>query len=214
MATVAGGALQTARNPAETLGRIRAAAAQEFGANGFSGASVQRIAREAQVSKQIIYHYFGSKTELYKDILRDLSRVGLDHLLGNPDEAPEPLTVIQTFLEELFDMYQGQATMAALTFDQMIQLGSHVTYHRDVRQKHQVLVDRLSAAIRAGQAQGTVSPKIGTGDFEFMAVLITSACATSRNSLARIIDIPDIPHDDTGFWKDYAVSFVMRAIRP
>jgi AcrR family transcriptional regulator len=46
--------------------RILAAAEREFATNGFSGARMDRIAARAGVNKQLLFHYFGSKTRLYQ----------------------------------------------------------------------------------------------------------------------------------------------------
>lgn len=44
---------------------ILAAAKAEFGAHGYSGARVERIASTASVNKQLLFHYFDSKDGLY-----------------------------------------------------------------------------------------------------------------------------------------------------
>jgi len=201
------------RDPVATIARIRKAATQEFGKEGFNGGSMQRIAKHAGVSKQIVYHYFSSKTELYKDIVREMSLACLDVLTSFRDDASDE-EVIRSFLESLYDIYRDNWTIAALTFDQNVQMGSQVSYHRDAKIKHDRLVKRLHDAVVSGQSNGTISPKIAIGDFEFMSILIMSACATSRPAFAKILDTVDLPERDDAFWKDYAVSFVMRAIRP
>jgi len=44
---------------------ILAAAKAEFGAHGYSGARIERIASTASVNKQLLFHYFDSKDGLY-----------------------------------------------------------------------------------------------------------------------------------------------------
>lgn len=58
------------RNPERTRGRILAAALKEFAANGFAGARVDAIARRAAINKRMLYHYFGNKEHLFREILR------------------------------------------------------------------------------------------------------------------------------------------------
>jgi AcrR family transcriptional regulator len=52
--------------------RILEAAAREFAARGFDGATVDRIARRAGVNKAMLYYHFRSKADLYRTILRAL----------------------------------------------------------------------------------------------------------------------------------------------
>ncbi|WP_432181547.1 TetR/AcrR family transcriptional regulator [Streptomyces sp. NBC_00063] len=54
------------RDPVGTRRAILAAAGAEFGAHGFDGARVVRIAQAAGVSHQLITYYFGSKRGLYE----------------------------------------------------------------------------------------------------------------------------------------------------
>src|SRR6188474_316361 len=56
------------RDPERTRSRIRAAALAEFSAEGFAGARVARIARRAKINKRMLYHYFGNKEDLFREI--------------------------------------------------------------------------------------------------------------------------------------------------
>ncbi len=50
--------------------RILAAATKEFSDKGLRGGRVDTIAASARANKQLIYYYFGSKSELFKEVLR------------------------------------------------------------------------------------------------------------------------------------------------
>ncbi|MDQ1430127.1 MAG: TetR/AcrR family transcriptional regulator [Actinomycetota bacterium] len=58
------------RDPEATKARILAAALREFSAKGISGARVDAIAARAKVNKRMLYYYFESKEELFREILR------------------------------------------------------------------------------------------------------------------------------------------------
>jgi len=78
------------RNPERTRERILSAALQEFAANGFAGARVDAIARRAAINKRMLYHYFGDKEHLFREVLhrkiaeRQASAEGLS---GDPVES-------------------------------------------------------------------------------------------------------------------------------
>jgi len=59
------------RDAAGSRTRLRAAAAEEFAARGFAGATVDRIAAHARVTKAMVYYHFASKAALYREILHD-----------------------------------------------------------------------------------------------------------------------------------------------
>ena len=49
--------------------RILNAARQEFADSGFGGARVERIAEKAEINKAMIFYYFQSKENLYREII-------------------------------------------------------------------------------------------------------------------------------------------------
>ena len=78
------------RNPGRTRERILAAALKEFAAHGFAGARVDVIARGAAINKRMLYHYFGNKEALFREILRRKMadrRAWAESLSGDPAES-------------------------------------------------------------------------------------------------------------------------------
>jgi AcrR family transcriptional regulator len=60
----------SARNPPRTRARILSAALEEFALHGFAGARVDAIAQRAAINKRMLYHYFGNKEHLFREVLR------------------------------------------------------------------------------------------------------------------------------------------------
>ncbi len=58
------------RNPDRSQERILTAAFKEFATYGFAGARVDEIARRAGINKRMLYHYFGDKEALFREVLR------------------------------------------------------------------------------------------------------------------------------------------------
>jgi TetR/AcrR family transcriptional regulator len=58
------------RDPERTREQILRAAVEEFGAHGYSGARVSRIAASAGVNAQLISYHFDGKAGLYQAVLR------------------------------------------------------------------------------------------------------------------------------------------------
>ena len=57
------------RDPEATRSRILKAAIREFSAKGIAGARVDAIAARSGANKRMLYHYFGSKSELFREVL-------------------------------------------------------------------------------------------------------------------------------------------------
>ena len=66
---------EEAAAPAAHAGRepraVLRAATKEFVTHGFAGARVNRIVNKARSNPRMIYHYFGSKSQLYVAVLEE-----------------------------------------------------------------------------------------------------------------------------------------------
>lgn len=74
---------QRQRDPERTRARILEAAVEEFGAHGFAGARVSRIAARAGVNQQLIAYYFNGKAGLYQALLQRWQETSAE--LSRPD---------------------------------------------------------------------------------------------------------------------------------
>ena len=78
------------RNPQRSRERILAAALKEFAVKGFAGARVDFIARRAAINKRMLYHYFGNKQHLFREVLRlkmAERQAWAENLSGDPAES-------------------------------------------------------------------------------------------------------------------------------
>jgi TetR/AcrR family transcriptional regulator len=64
----------TMRDAVRTREKIIDAARQEFAEHGLAGSRVERVAKRARLSKQLLFHYFSSKQRLYDVVLEDTFR--------------------------------------------------------------------------------------------------------------------------------------------
>jgi TetR/AcrR family transcriptional regulator len=79
------------RDPRRTQERILASALKEFSAKGFSGARVDAIARRAAINKRMLYHYFGDKEGLFREVLRQKMAQRAAWLAASPMDPIELL---------------------------------------------------------------------------------------------------------------------------
>src|SRR5882724_2162832 len=62
------------RDAVRTRGKIIDAAREEFAEYGLAGSRVERVAKRAKLSKQLLFHYFSSKQRLFDVVLEDTFR--------------------------------------------------------------------------------------------------------------------------------------------
>lgn len=80
----------------QTLGKILSAAQELFIARGFDGVSISEIARKADINQSLIYHYFESKENLWKEVKKRVGDRGNDQKEPSVEHDPSGL---KEFLE-------------------------------------------------------------------------------------------------------------------
>lgn len=71
--------------------RILQAARREFAARGFELASTNTIAQEAKVAKGLLFHYFGSKDDLYLTLMKQAMEDSLKEFWERIKDSPTDL---------------------------------------------------------------------------------------------------------------------------
>lgn len=102
------------RDPKRTRARILRAATVLFAAKGPDAARVDEIAAQARVNKRMLYHYFGTKRNLYLSVLREsydrLGQIGVEVM----DKAANVRELLDGTLREYFGFLQQNPEFIAL----------------------------------------------------------------------------------------------------
>ncbi len=85
---------------------IKEAALELFGQQGYHSTSISRIAKEAGVSKGLLYNYFDSKEALLEEILMDAVETGEEIMAEIVQQADEPVDILRGMIETTFDFVQ------------------------------------------------------------------------------------------------------------
>ena len=133
--------------------RLFAAAAAEFAARGFAGASVDRIARAARVNKAMIYYHFSSKAALYREILRDMFQAVGRGARAAADSAVPPEAKIGLFVEAIAAEAEARPHFPPIWFREIAEGGAHLdaTIVRDLTDVLQALESIIDEGARAGR---------------------------------------------------------------
>lgn len=109
-----------------TRERLLAAAAAEFAARGFAGASVDRIARAARVNKAMIYYHFQSKAALYREILRDMFAAVDRRVQATLVSEMDPADKIRAFVDAIALEAEARPHFPPTWFREIAEEGAHL----------------------------------------------------------------------------------------
>ena len=193
---MAGGAGGTKRLPrAVREQQMLDAAVQMFSANGYHETSMDAIAAQADISKPMLYLYYGSKEELFAACLgRELSRF-VETIRADIDLKQSPHELLRrTILSVLHYIDTNRASWIVL-YTQATSSQAFVHTIRDGREKIIDLVARLLE-------NGTRNPA-PDNDFHMMAVALVGA----GEAVATRVSVGDADVDEAAellinlFWR-------------
>ncbi|WP_217142234.1 TetR family transcriptional regulator [Streptomyces sp. AC627_RSS907] len=153
-----------ARDPEATKARIFEAAVAEFARYGIAGARIDRIATEAKANKQLIYAYYGNKSELFATVLE---KKMLDLAVSVPVDPDD----VEGWIDRLLDYHDAHPEVLRLLFWEGMEYGTAELPHEAERQAHYA---RKVAAVRDGQARGVVTDAIPAPDLLFLLVALAN----------------------------------------
>jgi AcrR family transcriptional regulator len=135
--------------------QIMEAALHLFAHQGFHRTTVSQIARQAGISKGLIYNYFASKEDLLDSILDQAMHTGDDVLetLQSPDV--DPLVALSESIDQIFDLVKQNPTywklITALSLQEDI-----ITKYKPRLEKH--AHDNLAQLTSLLEAMGVSNP--------------------------------------------------------
>lgn len=142
------------RDAEATMARILDAAKKEFAKKGLGGARVDAIAEKARANKRMIYHYFGSKDQLFQkvieaayiDIRTAEQKLNLDHL--DPKDALERLIVFT------WDYYLKNPEFITLVNSENLHRAKHLKSSETVKVYSRRFVSMVKTILDRGVATG------------------------------------------------------------
>jgi AcrR family transcriptional regulator len=160
---VASGARVVQSRDAEaTRSRILDAATVEFSRLGLGGARVDAIAKRAKVNKRMIYHYFGSKDNLflvvvenaYEGIRKGEQQLSLDHLA--------PKKAVRELMTFTWNYYLKHPAFLYLVNSENLHKARHVKKSQKFKALHtqfvKMLTDLLERGVREGVFRKAIDP--------------------------------------------------------
>lgn len=164
--------------------RLLAAATEEFAAHGLAGARVDRIAASAQVNKQQMYAWFGSKDGLFDAVFA----AQLDRIV---DAVPFTADDLPGYAVALYDSY--------LTDPEIIRLVGWNRLERvpvgDLLAGHGALTEPKRLALEQAQRDGLVVDEMSADLVYAMVIGLAGSWSPLSGTLTAAADDDQDAHD-------------------
>jgi TetR/AcrR family transcriptional regulator len=177
--------------------RLFAAAAAEFAARGFAGASVDRIARAAHVNKAMIYYHFRSKAALYREIVGDMFRAVAARVRAVADSDAAPRDKLQQFVAAIAIEAEARPHFPPTWFREIAEGGVHLdgATLREIAGIVQVLARILEQGARKRQFRRVNPMLVHGGIIAPLLLFFASGPVRARLQQAGVAGIGDLTRE-------------------
>jgi AcrR family transcriptional regulator len=202
------------RDPEVTRARILEAAKKEFAKLGLAGARVEAIATRAKANKRMIYHYFGSKEELFVAVLEDAyadirsaeQKLNLEHL--SPEEA------IVALLTHTWNYYLRNPEFMTLVNSENLHKARHVKKSQRFKELHHGFISMLQGILDRGVEAGVFRSGVDARQLHITMAAIGYYYLTNRFTSGVIFDIDFMDKAALKSRLDFNIETILRLVRP
>ena len=186
------------RNAQQSRRDILAAAERIFGEKGFYGARIDEIARASGLNKQMIYVYYGSKEELYRQVLVEIyHRMEMvERELLETDLTGEAL--IAAIIDAYFRFLTNNPNFVNILMSENLM---HAQFLKQI--PHEFIarqtIDELSARIDRSRDDGVFREGIEGRRVIFTLITICFSNYSNRHTLSQLLS-RDL--EDEGFLQE------------
>src|SRR5262249_48664359 len=142
------------RDSIGTQDKILTAAQMEFARRGYDGARVDAIIARAKISKNLLYHHFNSKEELYVKVLERTYETMRRRQEEIPLPGLLPIEAIRRLCDATFQTFIEEPEVIVMMNSENIHRGRHVAKSPIIRQLYSRLAGTVDAILREGERQG------------------------------------------------------------
>ncbi len=195
----------------ETLRRIASAARQEFAAKGLADARIDDIAQAARVTKQLIYHYYRSKEELFACVLDESSATTMGALVGVELDHLPPRDALRALLNQMIRPYRDPM-LSSLAQEGIRYHESHTTPRNSFIDLAPELKRKMRSVLERGAREGVFRADVDPELFLTAATLTTTSAFVSRYTVSTLCGLDVANDEDAETWRRFAVEFVLAAV--
>ena len=174
--------------PPATRQRILKVATEEFANRGFAGARIETIMRRSKVSKNLIYHYFKSKEQLFQTVLEaDYEKIRFDRV-DWPVEGRDPVENIRDLVGMIFEHWRMSNQFIKLLASENFSKGRHIRKMHRIREEYTRRIERIDAVLAEGVNQRCIRPGIDAAELYVSMSALIYHRISNRYTLSFLLD--------------------------
>lgn len=186
----------------------------EFSTYGIGGARVDRIAERANTNKAMLYHYFGSKDDLYLAALHHLYagiRSAEDAL---ELDLSEPQAALAKLVAFTFRYYVDHPAFVRMINTENLHRAAHLRAAGDMTTLNRSILDKVRAILNEGVARGLFREGIDPLDLYISISALGFTYVSNQHTLAVLFGRDLAASEAIDNRLETITEMVLRFVRP
>jgi TetR/AcrR family transcriptional regulator len=171
-----------------TKQRILNVATQQFSAKGYDGARIDDIMRLSKVSKNLIYHYFGSKEKLFIAVLELAYRGMHEYQMTWPLEVSSPIDGIRKLVQSTFKYWRESPEFIGLLNSENFHKGRHLRKSKLSKAGYAGLLNNISNLLKQGEKSGDFRSNVDPVELYISISALAYHYLSNRYTLSYLLD--------------------------
>jgi len=174
------------REASATRQRIMDAAIQEFIDKGYDAARMDDIALSSAVNKNMLYHYFGSKEQLFIAVLENVYESLRARQADVAVRGMDPVSGMRHLVQSTGKVWFESPGYLRVLISENLHEASHVRQSDKIVRMYDPLLETINELLRRGAAQGVFRRGVDPLDLYVSITALTAHYVTNRHTFEAI----------------------------
>ncbi|WP_334319184.1 TetR/AcrR family transcriptional regulator [Termitidicoccus mucosus] len=199
------------RDPERTRARLLKTAIQMFSAKGYHGVSVDEVVEAAKVNKRMVYHYFGSKEDLYLAALEEVFGRFVRLEIAPLASDASPMDKLSQLLAANFEFLEKNPEFVRLLLWENLDNGQRLAAHPQYLTKNPFM-DRFRMVVEEGVKAGVFRQPRDMRHLLVNFIGLSFVYYSNRYSLAATIGLKNTGKETHGMRLAQVIDLVLNGL--
>ncbi|HEY1995743.1 TetR family transcriptional regulator [Paraburkholderia sp.] len=201
-----------AKQAQDTRAKILKAAIKVFAKQGYASGRIESISKAARSHDRMIYYYFGSKEQLFVEVLETIysqfneaeSQLALD--------LDDPVHGLQQMVEFVWQYYLDHPEFVTLLSSENLHQGKHSKKSSKLREISGYAISVVQRVLDAGKAKGVFRNSVQARDVYIMIASLGYFYNANQYTLGAFLGEPLMDKAALAHWCKVIKDTVLRAV--
>ena len=202
------------RDPAKSRERILLAATDEFSEKGYDGARVDSIVERCGMSKNLAYHYFGSKDGIFLSVMERMYENMRSHHADLQIKGLPPKEGMRRLIEHTFRHFVDAPEVISLLNSENLYQAIHIRHSDKISKLYAPLLETIDDLLSRGVAEGSFRKGVDPMQLYITISGIGYFYLSNQYTLSAVFKKDLSKEDQIAARLDHIIDVVMGYLRP